>query len=53
MNTTVKQGCILSALLFLKMIDAAIYEKTRYKVKEICWNITQMLEDIEYADYVE
>lgn len=45
----VRQGCVLSPLLFLLTIDT-IMRATNSSQRGIQWNITTRLEDLDYAD---
>ncbi|GFR77505.1 endonuclease-reverse transcriptase [Elysia marginata] len=49
-KTRVKQGCILSPMLFSLAIDWLMHNVTRDKHQGIQWTITSMLEDLDYAD---
>lgn len=49
-TTGVKQGCILSPTLFLLLLDSVL-EKTNTEAQNgIQWNISEKLNDIDYAD---
>lgn len=48
----VKQGGILSPLLFLVVIDNVMHETTKKHKRGLQWNLTDTLEDLEYADDV-
>ena len=45
----VKQGCILSPLLFIIVLDW-VMKKTNVVARGIQWNMTDRLEDIDFAD---
>jgi hypothetical protein len=42
----VRQGCLLSPLLFLVVLDKVLDGKAR----GICWKLTETFEDLDYAD---
>ena len=48
--TGVKQGCLLSPFLFLLCIDWIMKQTTHNKKTGIQWNLTQHLEDLDFAD---
>jgi hypothetical protein len=46
----VRQGCPLSPLLFLVVMDKVMRAVTAGSVRGIIWKLTQTLEDLDYAD---
>ena len=48
--TGVKQGCCMSGLLFLLVIDWVMRKTTEGERTGIRWNFTTMLEDLDFAD---
>jgi hypothetical protein len=46
----VRQGCLLSPLLFLVVPDGVLNELFSKKSRGISWGLTQTLEDLDYAD---
>jgi hypothetical protein len=46
----VRQGCLLSSLLFLLLMDKVMRAATAGSVRGITWKLTQTLEDLDYAD---
>ena len=49
-QTGVKQGCLLSPLLFSFCIDWLMRETTRNSKRGITWTFTESLEDLDFAD---
>ena len=49
-NSGVKQGCVMSGLLFLLVVDWTMREATADKRGGIRWNFTTVLEDLDLAD---
>ena len=49
-ETLVKQGCMLSPLLLLIALDWVMKETTRDQRIGIRWNLTTVVEDLDYAD---
>jgi hypothetical protein len=46
----VRQGCLLSPLLFLVVMDKVMRAVTAGSVRGIAWKLTQTLEDLDYID---
>ena len=51
-RTGVRQGCILSPLMFLIMIDAVMCNVNRDRRRGIRWGSVDRLEDLDFADDV-
>jgi hypothetical protein len=49
-NTGVRQGCILSPMLFLITIDWVMRQTTSDKARGIQWTLLSHLEDLDFAD---
>jgi len=49
-ETGVKQGCMLSPLLFLIALDCVLKETTSNQRTGIRWKLTSVSEDLDYAD---
>lgn len=49
-KTGVKQGCCMSGFLFLLVIDWVMLRTVEGKRTGIRWNVTTMLEDLDFAD---
>ena len=49
-TTGVKQGCIISPLLFIQGIDWVLKQVTSGVRRGIGWTLTSVLEDLDYAD---
>ena len=46
----VRQGCILSPLMFLMVIDAVMHNVNRDRRRGIRWGLADRLEDLDFAD---
>ena len=49
-KTGVKQGCILLPFLFTLCIDWLMKETTKTEIRDITWTLSNVLEDIDFAD---
>ena len=48
----VKQGCVMSEFLFLMSMGWIIRKTTTDERRGIRWNLTTVLEDLDFADYI-
>ena len=46
----VRQGCVMSGLLFNIVIDWVLWRTTEGRRRGIRWSLTSVLEDLDYAD---
>ena len=46
----VRQGCLLSPLIFLIVLDEVLIKTVEGKARGITWKLTRTLEDLDYAD---
>ena len=46
----IKQGCVMSGFLFLLCLDWVMRKATADKRRGIRWNVTTVLEDLDFAD---
>jgi hypothetical protein len=46
----VRQGCLLSPLLFLVVLDKVLRATLDGKARGMRWKLTETLEDLDYAD---
>ena len=49
-NFGVKRGCVLSAPVFIIVMDCIMNMVTANKRRDITWKLTERLEDLDYAD---
>ena len=49
-KTGVRQGCLLSPMIFLMVVDWTMRETTKDGKTGIQWTLTQCLEDLDFAD---
>ena len=49
-NTGVKQGCIISPIIFSLAVDWIMQNVTDGKRQGLHWSLTSTLEDLDYAD---
>ena len=49
-KTGVRQGCLLSPMIFLIVVDWIMRETTKANKTGIQWSLTQCLEDLDFAD---
>lgn len=52
-KTGVKQGCVISALLFNIIIDWVMRHTTEEKARGIRWTLFAALEDLDFADELQ
>ena len=46
----IRQGCILSLILFLVVVEWVMRKPTSYKPRDIQWTLFSQLEDLDFAD---
>ena len=49
-KTGVRQGCLLSPMIFLMVVDWVMRETTKDGKTGVQWTLTQCLEDLDFAD---
>ena len=49
-RTGVRQGCMLSPMIFLLVVDWVMHQTTKTGKTGIQWSLTQFLEDLDFAD---
>jgi hypothetical protein len=49
-KSVVRQGCLLSPLLFLVVLNKVLRASLDGKAGGICWKLTETFEDLDYAD---
>ena len=52
-NSAVRQGCVMSAFLFIMAIDWLMKTVTEQKQTSIRWSLFSVLEDLEFADDID
>ena len=50
MKTGVRQGCLLSPMIFLMVVDCVMKETVKAGKTGIQWTLTQCFEDLDFAD---
>ena len=51
-ETGVRQGCMLSPMIFLPVVDWIMRETTKNNNTGIQWTFTQFLEDLDFTDNI-